>query len=244
MPTCIIGNGALVSHAFELESEVQALFCGAPAVITFHIPTKAALQEAYSTPILPLDILADRPPVKKFEWVDTLSLIHLVTFLCFYMALWLALTKFSQAKRYLCTVSHRLLAKYGSLISVISIMALFVYLVATSSKSNAAKGGKKKVHVALIIVTGYREEGWRKSKDSRKKCLQHLYLLHVIKFYKYWENALDTRASSLTLERGPLSSKLLKERLPRSSATFHSRAELCGVNSIVWKEKGDGLHYN
>ncbi|KAI8031678.1 Translocon-associated protein subunit beta [Camellia lanceoleosa] len=98
--------GALVSHAFELESEVQALFYGAPAVITFRIPTKAALQEAYSTPILPLDILADRPPVKKFVW--------------------------------------RLLAKYGSLISVISIMASFVYLVATPSKSNAAKGSKKK----------------------------------------------------------------------------------------------------
>ncbi|GMP29768.1 hypothetical protein CsSME_00004738 [Camellia sinensis var. sinensis] len=100
--------GALVSHDFELESEVQALFYGAPAVITFRIPTKAALQEAYSTPILPLDILADRPPVKKFEWVQTL------------------------------------LAKYGSLISVISIMASFVYLVATPSKSNAAKGSKKK----------------------------------------------------------------------------------------------------
>ncbi|KAL7189914.1 hypothetical protein ACSBR1_039538 [Camellia fascicularis] len=36
--------GALVSHDFELESEVQALFYGAPAVITFRIPTKAALQ--------------------------------------------------------------------------------------------------------------------------------------------------------------------------------------------------------
>ncbi|KAI8022236.1 hypothetical protein LOK49_LG03G03838 [Camellia lanceoleosa] len=60
--------GALVSHAFELESEVQALFYGALAVITFCIPIKAALQKAYSTPILPLDILADKPPVKKFEW--------------------------------------------------------------------------------------------------------------------------------------------------------------------------------
>ncbi|KAI8005653.1 hypothetical protein LOK49_LG07G02181, partial [Camellia lanceoleosa] len=99
-------NDALVSHAFELESEVQALFYGAPAVITFRIPTKTSLQEAYSTPILPLDILADRPSVKKFEW--------------------------------------RLLAKYGFLISVISIMASFVYLVATPSKSNAEKGGKKK----------------------------------------------------------------------------------------------------
>ncbi|KAI7981659.1 hypothetical protein LOK49_Contig23G00001 [Camellia lanceoleosa] len=105
----ISGNtsiGTLVSHAFELESEVQALFYGAPAVITFRILTKATLQEAYSTPILPLDILVDKPPMKKFEW--------------------------------------RLLARYGSLISVISIMASFVYLVAIPSKSNAAKGGKKK----------------------------------------------------------------------------------------------------
>ncbi|KAI8019111.1 Translocon-associated protein subunit beta [Camellia lanceoleosa] len=98
--------GAVVSHAFELESKVQTLFYGAPAVITFRVPTKAALQEAYSTPIMPLDILADRPPEKKFEL--------------------------------------RLLAKYGSLISVLSIVTLFVYLVATPSKSGAAKGGKKK----------------------------------------------------------------------------------------------------
>ncbi|GMP30005.1 hypothetical protein CsSME_00004865 [Camellia sinensis var. sinensis] len=100
--------GAILSHAFELESKVQTLFYGAPAVITFRVPTKAALQEAYSTPIMPLDILADRPPEKKFELVK------------------------------------RLLAKYGSLISVLSIVTLFVYLVATPSKSGAAKGGKKK----------------------------------------------------------------------------------------------------
>lgn len=37
---------------------------------------------------------------------------------------------------------QRLLGKYGSLISVISIVVLFVYLLATPSKS--AKGGKKK----------------------------------------------------------------------------------------------------
>uniref|UniRef100_A0A5B6YQ19 Translocon-associated protein subunit beta n=1 Tax=Davidia involucrata TaxID=16924 RepID=A0A5B6YQ19_DAVIN len=100
--------GSLLSHSFVLESKVQARFYGAPAVITYRVPTKAALQEAYSTPILPLDILADRPPEKKFEW------------------------------------AKRLLAKYGSLISVISIVVLFVYLVATPSKSSAAKGSKKK----------------------------------------------------------------------------------------------------
>ncbi|PRQ54330.1 putative translocon-associated protein subunit beta [Rosa chinensis] len=100
--------GGIISHSFELEAKTKGLFSGAPAVITFRIPTKAALQEAYSTPILPLDVLADRPPEKKFEWVK------------------------------------RLLAKYGSLISVLSIVVLFVYLVATPGKSGGAKGSKKK----------------------------------------------------------------------------------------------------
>ncbi|KAI8541268.1 hypothetical protein RHMOL_Rhmol08G0048700 [Rhododendron molle] len=97
--------GALVSHAFELDSKVRTLFYGAPAVITFRVPTKAALQEAYSTPILPLDILADKPAEKKFDL--------------------------------------RLLAQYGSLVSVISIVTLFIYLLASPSSGNA-KGSKKK----------------------------------------------------------------------------------------------------
>ncbi|GAB4847358.1 hypothetical protein Ancab_026416 [Ancistrocladus abbreviatus] len=62
--------GAKVSHSFELEAKVQGRFQGAPAVIKFRVPTKAALQEAYSTPIMPLDVLEDRPPEKKFEWVS------------------------------------------------------------------------------------------------------------------------------------------------------------------------------
>ncbi|KAG2405184.1 uncharacterized protein HKW66_Vig0044390 [Vigna angularis] len=97
--------GGILSHTFELEAKSKGLFAGEPAVIKFRVPTKAALQEAYSTPILPLDVLADRPPEKKFEW--------------------------------------RLLAKYGSLISVVTIVVLFVYLVATPSKSST-KGSKKK----------------------------------------------------------------------------------------------------
>ncbi|CAN4079056.1 unnamed protein product [Withania somnifera] len=100
--------GASLSHSFELEAKKKTVFYGAPAVITFRIPTKAALQEAFSTPILPLDILADRPPEKKFD------------------------------------LAKKLMAKYGSLISVISIVVLFVYLIATPSKSNAAKASKKK----------------------------------------------------------------------------------------------------
>ncbi|KAL0014628.1 hypothetical protein SO802_001697 [Lithocarpus litseifolius] len=103
-----LDGGGLLTHSFELEGKTKGLFYGAPAVITFRIPTKAALQEAYSTPILPLDVLADRPPEKKFEG------------------------------------AKRLLAKYGSLISVISFMVLFVYLIVTPSKSNAGKGSKKK----------------------------------------------------------------------------------------------------
>ena len=32
------------------------------------------LKEAYSTPIFPLDILSERPPEKKFEWVSNHSI--------------------------------------------------------------------------------------------------------------------------------------------------------------------------
>ncbi|KAE8667340.1 60S ribosomal protein L7A-like protein [Hibiscus syriacus] len=79
-----------------------------PTIITFRIPTKAASQEAYSTSLLPLAILAEIPPEKKFDW------------------------------------AKRLLAKYGSQTSVISIVALFVYLLVTPSKSSGAKAHKKK----------------------------------------------------------------------------------------------------
>ncbi|KAK8556936.1 hypothetical protein V6N13_064923 [Hibiscus sabdariffa] len=98
--------GGVISHSFELEAKRQGMFYGAPAVITFRIPTKAAPQEAYSTSVLPLDILAEVPPEKKLDW--------------------------------------RLLAKYGSQISVISIVALFIYLMVTPSKSSGVKASKKK----------------------------------------------------------------------------------------------------
>ncbi|KAF8046687.1 hypothetical protein N665_0316s0020 [Sinapis alba] len=101
-------GGILLSHSFELEAKVKGLFYGAPALVTFRIPTKAPLQKAYSTPLLPLDILADIPPT------DLLALVN------------------------------RVLAKYGSLVSVISMVVLFVYLIATPSKPNAAKAGSKK----------------------------------------------------------------------------------------------------
>lgn len=100
--------GALLSHTFELESKLQTVFYATPAIIRFRVPTKTALQEAFSTPLLPLNLLADRPVEKKFD------------------------------------LAKRLLAKYGSLVSVISIVVLFIYLVASPSKSSAAKGGKKK----------------------------------------------------------------------------------------------------
>ncbi|CAN6472224.1 unnamed protein product [Victoria cruziana] len=98
--------GSSLSHSFILESKKKGSFHAAPAVVKFRVPSKAALQEAYSTPILPLDILAERPPEKKFEW--------------------------------------KLLAKYGPLLSVLMIVGLFVYLIASPSKSGAAKSGKKK----------------------------------------------------------------------------------------------------
>ncbi|XP_028771341.1 translocon-associated protein subunit beta [Neltuma alba] len=99
--------GGILSHTFELEATQKGVYSGEPAVIKFRVPTKAALQEAYSTPILPLDVLADRPPEKKLDWVK------------------------------------KLLAKYGSLISVITIVVLFVYLLITPSKSSS-KASKKR----------------------------------------------------------------------------------------------------
>lgn len=40
----VVCSGGLLTHSFELEAKVKGLFHGAPAVITFRIPTKAALQ--------------------------------------------------------------------------------------------------------------------------------------------------------------------------------------------------------
>ena len=37
-------RGGILSHSFELEAKVKGPFYGAPAVVTFRIPTKTALQ--------------------------------------------------------------------------------------------------------------------------------------------------------------------------------------------------------
>ncbi|KAM0934843.1 hypothetical protein DsansV1_C30g0214771 [Dioscorea sansibarensis] len=100
--------GSTVSHSFVLESKANGLFQGSPAIIKFRVPTKAALQEAFSTPILPFDVLVERPPEKKFEW------------------------------------AKRLVAKYGSLLSVLLLVSTFLYIVASPSKSGASKGSKKR----------------------------------------------------------------------------------------------------
>ncbi|XP_047956146.1 translocon-associated protein subunit beta isoform X1 [Salvia hispanica] len=98
--------GVVLSHSFELEAKTKTVFYSPPAVVKYRIPTKSTFQEAFSTPILPLEILADRPPVKKLDW------------------------------------AKKLLQKYGSLVSVVLIVVLFVYLV--GSPSSSAKGSKKK----------------------------------------------------------------------------------------------------
>ncbi|KAL8097582.1 uncharacterized protein LOC141683906 [Apium graveolens] len=69
--------GALLSHTFELESKLQTVFYATPAIIRFRVPTKAALQEAFSTPLLPLDLLADKPVEKKFDLVCFLRSFYL-----------------------------------------------------------------------------------------------------------------------------------------------------------------------
>ncbi|XP_073146153.1 uncharacterized protein [Henckelia pumila] len=98
--------GALVSHSFELLSSVKTVYYGAPALITYRIPTKSKLQEAYSTPILPVKILSEAALESKIE------------------------------------LAKRLLANYGSHVSVALIVFLFVSLMV--SKPNASKASKKK----------------------------------------------------------------------------------------------------
>ncbi|KAK6127809.1 hypothetical protein DH2020_038446 [Rehmannia glutinosa] len=39
-----LDSGSLVSHSFELESKVKTVYYGAPALITYRIPTKSKLQ--------------------------------------------------------------------------------------------------------------------------------------------------------------------------------------------------------
>ncbi|CAI8592475.1 unnamed protein product [Vicia faba] len=109
----ILDASGVLSHTFELEAKSKGVFSGEPAVIKFRVPTNAVLQVALLTPILPLDILADRPPEKKFEW------------------------------------AKRLLAKYGSLISVISIIVMFVYLVATPSKYGKDRRKRRRIAASL-----------------------------------------------------------------------------------------------
>ncbi|KAL3835369.1 hypothetical protein ACJIZ3_010105 [Penstemon smallii] len=66
--------GSLVSHSFELESKTKTVYYGAPALITYRVPTKPKLQEAYSTPILPVKILSEPTGSKNIELVITLDL--------------------------------------------------------------------------------------------------------------------------------------------------------------------------
>ncbi|ESQ32803.1 hypothetical protein EUTSA_v10004966mg [Eutrema salsugineum] len=63
--------GQVLSHSFELQTKTKGLFYGSPAVVTFRVPSKGVLQ-AYSTPILPLDVLAESIPEKKLEWAKRL----------------------------------------------------------------------------------------------------------------------------------------------------------------------------
>ncbi|KAG5523140.1 hypothetical protein RHGRI_035079 [Rhododendron griersonianum] len=74
--------GSHVSHSFELMSQAKTRYFGAPAVITFRVPRNAKLQEAYSTPILPLDILADKTAEQKFEWRFVAKYGSLISVIC------------------------------------------------------------------------------------------------------------------------------------------------------------------
>lgn len=98
-----LDSGSLVSHSFELECKVKTVYYGTPALITYRVPTKSNLQEAYSTPILPLRTLSDPPAVKKTE------------------------------------IAKMLLAKYGSHVSVVVMVIMFVSVITTPAKGGAGK---------------------------------------------------------------------------------------------------------
>ncbi|XP_022844986.1 translocon-associated protein subunit beta-like [Olea europaea var. sylvestris] len=98
--------GSLVSHSFELESNVKTIYYGAPALVTYRVLTKSRLQEAYSTPILPLKILSDTESGKMTEKLK------------------------------------KLLVNYGSHISALLIVILFMHMVFNPSKQS----GNKKRH--------------------------------------------------------------------------------------------------
>ena len=44
-PLC--DSGGHLSHSFELEAKTKGMFHGSPAVVTFRVPTKSALQVKY-----------------------------------------------------------------------------------------------------------------------------------------------------------------------------------------------------
>lgn len=68
-----LDGGSSVSHSLVLEPKVKGVFQGAPAVITFHVPTKAAPLVAYSTPIFPLNMLENAAPKNKLELAKRLA---------------------------------------------------------------------------------------------------------------------------------------------------------------------------
>ncbi|KAK4760254.1 hypothetical protein SAY87_005147 [Trapa incisa] len=119
-----LDGGALLSHSFELEAKEKGVFYGAPAVITFRIPTKAASQVAYSTPILPLDILADKPPENKIEW-DMYSIsLSLISFSPHFLSV-------AEIVGNVWFPDFR-------------VIVLFIYLITTPPKSRDSKISKKK----------------------------------------------------------------------------------------------------
>ncbi|KAJ8449532.1 hypothetical protein Cgig2_005554 [Carnegiea gigantea] len=111
-----LDGGSSVSHSLVLEPKVKGVFQGAPAVITFHVPTKAAPLVAYSTPIFPLNMLEDAAPKNNLEL-------------------------FSYSSNFSV---QRLAAQFGPPFSAISLVALFGYIISTPPKSSASKANKKR----------------------------------------------------------------------------------------------------
>ncbi|XP_024539812.1 translocon-associated protein subunit beta [Selaginella moellendorffii] len=100
--------GKSLQHSFVLEPKTKGSFQAAPAVVKYRVAAKSALQEAWSTPLPPLDTLSDKPSGIKYDFIKNIAL------------------------------------KYGPLVSVLSIVGIFVYLMVAPSSSKKPKSKKRR----------------------------------------------------------------------------------------------------
>ncbi|KAI8539770.1 hypothetical protein RHMOL_Rhmol09G0208500 [Rhododendron molle] len=133
--------GALVSHAFELDSKVRTLFYRAPAVITFCVPTKAALQVGHwsdGASILLRGVRAEvcwitnQKPSEKDEWYTAWNIRCWAEEYRSYTLLLASLTAYNL--RFWCLHRHSLTMNVleGSLLGIIIVLCFYAKILSTN----------------------------------------------------------------------------------------------------------------